>query len=74
MTDGKFVMKHHMFLGASRGEEIQDNVQLDGKAVARIIIDEYRTTYKMLTDEGYSHTIADKLAREVVLGHDSKKL
>lgn len=51
--------------------EIVDT-QVSPRLVAKVVLDEYRGTYKNLIDEGYSAIVADKLAREVVLGHDEK--
>lgn len=73
LQEGELIMKHHICLKGTGDVEIQESC-VDTKQVLRVVLDEYRTTYKALVDEGYSHVVADKLAREVVLGHDNKKL
>ena len=57
------------FTDATDIVDMPDKPVVDSKLIAKVVIDEYRATYKGMIDEGYSAIVADKVAREVVLGH-----
>lgn len=76
MKDGELIHKTRSCIIATCGfgdatEICEEPVKpaVDPKMIAKVVLDEYRNTYKGLIDEGYSAVVADKVAREVVLGH-----
>lgn len=71
-TQGTLVVKTRACVKAGCGfaSVVEDNPApaVEPKELMKLAIDEYRKTYKNLINQGYPEAIADKIARQYLLG------
>ena len=70
MAEGILVKKDMACIRATAGftSEVEDDIQVDPKAVMKMTMQEYQKIYKQLLAQGYTDTMANKLAQQMVLG------
>ena len=70
VVEGILVKKDTACIRATAGfpSEVEDDIQVDPKAVMKMTMQEYQKIYKQLLAQGYTDTMANKLAQQMVLG------
>lgn len=70
MIEGILVKKDMACVRATAGftSEVEDDIQIDPKAVMKLTLQEYRKAYKQLIAQGYPDAMADKLAQQMIMG------
>lgn len=70
MIEGTLVKKDMACIRATAGftSEVEDDIQIDPKAVMKLTLQEYRKAYKQLIAQGYPDAMADKLAQQMIMG------
>lgn len=69
-VEGILVKKDMACVRATAGftSEVEDDIQVDPKAVMKLTLQEYRNAYKQLIAQGYPDAMADKLAQQMTMG------
>lgn len=69
-VEGTLVKKDMACIRATAGftSEVEDDIQIDPKAVMKLTLQEYRRAYKQLIAQGYPDAMADKLAQQMIMG------
>lgn len=72
VVEGTLIRKYDVCRSATAGFKIEieeaPQVQIDPKTIMKLTMQEYRKTYKQLIAQGYTDTMADKLAMQVIMG------
>ena len=70
MVEGILVKKDMACIRATAGftSEVEDDIQVDPKAVMKMTMQEYRKAYNKLVCQGCPDAMADRLAQQLILG------